>query len=182
MSQDIGGEAACLSTCLDLVARSGGMQRHAPQHVALVPGNGLANCCTWTAQIGQPLQKGWLGVHVTTDDALRCVGYARRVYDLSQIKGKTGVSVAGMPESRQMMPGKVNSRDVVQRPDGTWAVTKPGAQRASAVTPTQGAAADRASTILHNDGGGELRIHGTDGKVRDQRTIAPGNDPYPPPG
>jgi hypothetical protein len=37
----------------------------------------------------------------------------------------------------------------------------------------------RGSEILANDVGGELRIHGTDGQVRDQRTIAPGNDPYP---
>lgn len=81
-----------------------------------------------------------------------------------------------------MMPGRANSRDVVQRDDGTWAVTKPGSQRASAVAPTQDAAVQRASTILHNDGGGELRIHRKDGQIRDQRTIAPGNDPYPPKG
>lgn len=81
-----------------------------------------------------------------------------------------------------MMPGRANSRDVVQRDDGTWAVTKPEGKRASAVTPTQGEAVRRGSTILHNDGGGELRIHGRDGKIRDQRTIAPGNDPYPPKG
>jgi hypothetical protein len=80
------------------------------------------------------------------------------------------------------MPGQANSRDVVQRDDGTWAVTKPGAKRPSAVKPTQSAATERGSEILHNDGGGELRIHGKDGKIRDQRTIAPGNDPYPPAG
>jgi len=82
-----------------------------------------------------------------------------------------------------MMPGRVNSRDVVQRDDGTWAVLKPESQSASAAgLPTQDAAVHRGSTILHNDGGGELRIHGKDGQIRDQRTIAPGNDPYPPKG
>ena len=80
------------------------------------------------------------------------------------------------------MSGQANSRDVVQRDDGQWAVTKPGSQRASAVEPTQAAAVNRARDILHRDGGGELRIHGTDGVIRDQRTIAPGNDPYPPKG
>lgn len=80
------------------------------------------------------------------------------------------------------MAGQANSRDVVQRDDGTWAVTKPGSQRASAITTTQAEAIQRGSTILHNDGGGELRIHGKDGQIRDQRTIAPGNDPYPPEG
>ena len=80
------------------------------------------------------------------------------------------------------MPGQANSRDVVQRDDGTWAVTKPGSQRAGATAPTQAEAIKRGSEILKNDGGGELRIHRRDGQIRDQRTIAPGNDPYPPPG
>ncbi|MGY4980613.1 DUF2188 domain-containing protein [Streptomyces sp. 900105755] len=79
------------------------------------------------------------------------------------------------------MSGQANSRDVTQREDG-WAVTKPGSDRASAVLPTQAEAIARAKTILTNDGGGELRIHGKDGEIRDQRTIAPGNDPYPPRG
>lgn len=80
------------------------------------------------------------------------------------------------------MSGQANSRDVVRRPDGTWAVEKPGAQRASAVAATQAEAAQRGAEILAKDGGGELRVHGTNGQVRDQRTIAPGNDPYPPKG
>jgi transcriptional regulator with XRE-family HTH domain len=63
-----------------------------------------------------------------------------------------------------------NSRDVVQRDDGTWAVTKPGSERASAVAPTQDAAVQRGAAILHNDGGGELRILGRDGQIRDRRT------------
>jgi hypothetical protein len=29
-------------------------------------------------------------------------------------------------------------------------------------------------------GGGEVKIHGTDGKIRDSRTVPPGNDPFPP--
>lgn len=80
------------------------------------------------------------------------------------------------------MAGRANSRDVVQRPDGTWAVDKPGASRASATADTQAQAIRRGSEILAKDGGGELRIHGTNGQVRDQRTVAPGNDPYPPKG
>jgi hypothetical protein len=47
---------------------------------------------------------------------------------------------------------------------------------------TQAEAVKRASELLQRDGGGELRIHGVDGQVRDQRTIAPGNDPLPPRG
>ncbi|MFJ6727515.1 MULTISPECIES: DUF2188 domain-containing protein [unclassified Streptomyces] len=63
-----------------------------------------------------------------------------------------------------------------KRDDG-WAVTKPGAERASAVLPTQAEAAARAKEILANDGGGELRIRGTNGQVREQNTVPPGSDP-----
>ncbi len=80
------------------------------------------------------------------------------------------------------MAGQANSRDVVKRPNGTWAVTRPEAQRASAVSSTQAEAIARGKELLGNDGGGELRIHGKDGVIRDQRTIFPGNDPFPPKG
>ncbi|MEV4357946.1 DUF2188 domain-containing protein [Nonomuraea sp. NPDC049625] len=83
---------------------------------------------------------------------------------------------------RSLMAGQANSRDVVQRPDGSWAVTKPGGQRALFTADTQAAAVQRAGELLRRDGGGELRIHGIDGRVRDQRTIEPGNDPHPPTG
>jgi hypothetical protein len=73
-------------------------------------------------------------------------------------------------------------RDVVRREDGRWDVKKPGGQRPSAVVNTQSEAIRRGSEILHNGGGGELRIHGVDGVIRDQRTIPPGNDRYPPKG
>lgn len=46
-----------------------------------------------------------------------------------------------------------------------------------AVLATQAEAIARGEQILANAGGGELRIHGTNGQVRDQRTVAPGNDP-----
>lgn len=71
-------------------------------------------------------------------------------------------------------------RDVVHNPDGGWDVEKPGADRASAHLDTQAKAIDRARQIIGNDGGGELRIHGRDGKIRDSDTIPPGNDPFPP--
>ena len=71
-------------------------------------------------------------------------------------------------------------RDVVRRPDGNWAVTRPGSQRASAVAPTQRAAEQRAKGIVGNLGGGEVRIHGRDGRIRDSDTVRGGNDPNPP--
>lgn len=73
-----------------------------------------------------------------------------------------------------------NSRHVVPAKDGGWAVRKPGAARASATAPTQAAAAAAARRIVENAGGGEVRIHGRDGRIRDSDTVAPGNDPNPP--
>ncbi len=56
----------------------------------------------------------------------------------------------------------------------------PGANRASSHHNTQADAERRAKEIVRNAGGGEVRIHGRDGRIRDSDTIAPGNDPYPP--
>jgi hypothetical protein len=74
-----------------------------------------------------------------------------------------------------------NSREVVPNPDGGWDVKKPGAARASAHYDKQSDAVDRARDILKNDGGGELRTHGRDGKIRSSDTIGR-KDPYPPKG
>jgi hypothetical protein len=72
-----------------------------------------------------------------------------------------------------------NRRHVVPHEDG-WAVQKPGADRASAVLPTQSEAIDRAREILQNTGGGELTIHNRRGEIRDSDTVYPGHDPNPP--
>ncbi len=69
-----------------------------------------------------------------------------------------------------------NERTVT--PDGDdWTVEKPGASRASSRHETQRDAIDAARDYLGNEGGGELKIKGTDGKVRAQDTIPHGNDP-----
>ena len=73
-----------------------------------------------------------------------------------------------------------NNRHVVPNPDGGWDVRAPGANRASSHHNTQADAERRAKEIVRNAGGGEVRIHGRDGRIRDSDTIAPGNDPYPP--
>lgn len=76
--------------------------------------------------------------------------------------------------------GGANRRNVTPSGDGRWAVHKPGTERASSVHRTQAEAIGRAREMLENDGGGELTIHGTDGRIRDSDTVAPGNDPNPP--
>jgi hypothetical protein len=72
------------------------------------------------------------------------------------------------------------TRHVNRNPTGGWAVSKPGASRASANLPTQAEADQRAAEILRNAGGGERITHGVDGRIRSKDTIAPGNDPNPP--
>lgn len=71
-------------------------------------------------------------------------------------------------------------RHVVRQDDGQWAVKAPGAARASSVSQTQSEAIKRARETVRNQGGGEVRIHGRDGRIRDSDTIKPGRDPNPP--
>jgi uncharacterized protein YdaT len=73
-----------------------------------------------------------------------------------------------------------NNRHVVPTSDGRWAVRPEGADRASGIFDTQHEAVDRARQIERNTGGGEVVIHGQDGRIRDSDTVAPGNDPFPP--
>lgn len=73
-----------------------------------------------------------------------------------------------------------NDRHVVRNPNGGWDIKKPGAARVSGHENTQAAAVARAKEIVANQGGGEVRIHGRDGRIRDSDTVPPGNDPFPP--
>ncbi|MBZ5639205.1 MAG: DUF2188 domain-containing protein [Acidobacteriia bacterium] len=61
--------------------------------------------------------------------------------------------------------------------DDRWAVKKPGADRASSVHETQREAIDQARQTAHTTGG-EVVIHGRDGKIRDKDSYGP--DPNPP--
>ena len=61
-----------------------------------------------------------------------------------------------------------------------WCVKKEGAERCSRLADTQREAEHIAKELSSNSGGGEVRIHGLDGKIRDSDTVSPGNDPCPP--
>lgn len=63
---------------------------------------------------------------------------------------------------------------------GEWKITKEGSQRASGYAKTQKEAEQQAKKYSSNSGGGEVRIHGLDGRIRDSDTVKPGNDPNPP--
>lgn len=63
---------------------------------------------------------------------------------------------------------------------GGWKAQRAGASRAAGHFPTQAEAEKAAKQFSHKSGGGEVRIHGRDGKIRDSDTISPAKDPYPP--
>jgi hypothetical protein len=72
-----------------------------------------------------------------------------------------------------------NNRHVVPDPDGGWVVKAPDAERASGHFDTQADAYGRARDIVGNLGGGEVVVHGTDGRIRNSNTIGR-PDPDPP--
>ncbi len=67
------------------------------------------------------------------------------------------------------------TRHIAPRSEGGWQVTDPAGQEATERTSTQ----DEAILVAHHQlgyaGGGELVIHGADGRIRDKRTIPPGS-------
>jgi len=75
---------------------------------------------------------------------------------------------------------KKQDRTVSRRADGSWANQRRDASRASSLHRTQEEAIHRAREQLRSDGGGELTVHGRNGRIRSKDTIAPGNDPLPP--
>ena len=64
-----------------------------------------------------------------------------------------------------------SSRHVVPNPDGGWDVRAPEAARRSGHSETKEDAIARAREILANAGGGEMVIHGRDGRIQDSTTI-----------
>lgn len=59
---------------------------------------------------------------------------------------------------------------------GKWDIQKEGGSKSSGSSGTQKEAEKIAKGYAANSGGGEVRIHGLDGKIRDSDTVAPGNE------
>lgn len=68
----------------------------------------------------------------------------------------------------------------VTKGDNGWAVKKEGSSRASSIAPTQELAINKARDLAVNSGLGQVKIHGVNGKIREEHTY--GDDPYPPKG
>jgi len=62
---------------------------------------------------------------------------------------------------------------------GGWATRRAGSERAAGVFPTQREAIARGRELAQQ-GGGELRVHGEDGRIREGYSY--GKDPFPPRG
>ena len=69
---------------------------------------------------------------------------------------------------------------VTPNPEGGWDAKAAGAKRASSHHGTQAAAEAAAKRYASGQGGGEVRIHGRDGAIRDSDTVPPARDPNPP--
>lgn len=63
---------------------------------------------------------------------------------------------------------------------GLWGAMREGASQVAGYYDTQAKAERAAKNLCHNSGGGEVRIYGLDGKIRDSDTLPPGHDPNPP--
>ena len=72
---------------------------------------------------------------------------------------------------------KPSNPHVVRHPDGGWAIRREGSKRSSSRHPTQQKAIDQARNIARGIGG-EVVIHGRNGRIRDKDSY--GNDPHPP--
>lgn len=70
----------------------------------------------------------------------------------------------------------------VSRVKGTtdWRVKREHAEKAARIVPTQEKAEKLAKKMSHNTGGGEVKIHGWKGPIRDSDTVKPAKDPNPP--
>jgi hypothetical protein len=84
------------------------------------------------------------------------------------------------PRARRRIVSSKNVRSVEPDGKGGWKVTAPGSKRASGRFDKQGDAEKRPKQIVRRLGGGEVRIHGADGKIRDSDTVPPGKDAFPP--
>lgn len=65
----------------------------------------------------------------------------------------------------------------VYKTENGWAAKGQGNSRVSSYSVTQAQAYDQARGFASNKGGGEVSIHGRDGRIREKNTIPNGSDP-----
>jgi hypothetical protein len=95
----------------------------------------------------------------------------------SQAGGEEGVP---QPSRKGAGMSRLERRDVVPSKSGKgWDVTKPGRKTQVSRHTTQ-LNAEKAAKRQLGQRGGEVVIHGRDGKIRDKDTVSPAHDPNPP--
>lgn len=67
--------------------------------------------------------------------------------------------------------------DVYRNSNGEWVGKREGADRASLKSNTQQGAYNATRDLAARNGGGEIKVHGLNGEIRDKNTIAPAKDP-----
>lgn len=70
----------------------------------------------------------------------------------------------------------VPNYDVYKQGD-KWVGKREDGSHVSVTADTQKVAYDETRDLMMRNGGGEIKLHGTDGKIRDKNTIAPAKDP-----
>ena len=76
----------------------------------------------------------------------------------------------GPPETRLHRADRRSVREVVARPDGTWATMRRGARRASSVYKTQKQAITAAVKEARGEVPSQVIIHASDGTIQEERT------------
>jgi hypothetical protein len=66
--------------------------------------------------------------------------------------------------------------DVYKKNDG-WVGKRDDASRASVSAKTQAAAYGATRDLAARNGGGDISVHGVNGRIRDKNTIKPARDP-----
>jgi len=79
------------------------------------------------------------------------------------------------------MAKKAQSRTVFKK-DDKWHNKDDSASRSSSTHDTQKQAYDAARDMIKKAGGGEVKVKGENGTIREKNTIPPAKDPYPPKG
>ena len=73
----------------------------------------------------------------------------------------------------------MNDYHITQNEDGSWSVTRNGALRPTRIFNTQIEAIEYVRQLQSER---SVKIHGRDGKIREERTYPRSADPYPPRG
>lgn len=104
------------------------------------------------------------------------------IYHFDKLKiTKQLTSLEGLGEYKEKNIMAKNYYVSGNRKDGYKAVGE-GAQRASFTGKTQAQVINQTRQSMRSNGGGELRIQGTDGKFRAADTVPPKKDNFPPRG